>query len=294
MSRAVFVTYSYVRRVPCPYRCPGPCQHGQDSVYFVCFVVQVGSAGEEETGHPEQTADGLSLSEQLRDAIADTAADDAVNLIFGTWSDPDGWRYLEVVDALNEVPDAVHGQIADAVAGFTEPELPVWVSVFDGDVAATLVLKPIAEPVGKLVRAAEIAGLVFALLTGLHPLAVACAKHLGASLMKSELAEALGREWKTLTGPQSIEATSEPGVVEAAGSPKARSEPKSMLESRSAQDQARRCLLGADTPTEVAGDETLALLELADSREWDRAAEPTRLVKWDPDIGPIGGLGAIG
>ena len=46
------------------------------------------------------------------------------------------------------------------------------------DVAATLVLSPVLKPVENGLHTLEVVGIVVGLVTGLHPLVIACAKHL--------------------------------------------------------------------------------------------------------------------
>jgi hypothetical protein len=55
-------------------------------------------------------------------------------------------------------------------------------------VSATLLLKPVLEPLERAVHAVEVAGIVVGLVMGLHPLAVICAKHLAHDELGSAMA----------------------------------------------------------------------------------------------------------
>lgn len=204
----------------CPCRCAGNCVNGKGT-YWVLILFWPAPGGQETTDleYVRRAARELRLGERLRDAIADTAADDAVSMFFGVWSDADGLSYLEAVDAVSEIPEALKDQFGQSVADLAPNAVPVSVSVFAGDVAATLILKPLTQPIGKLVRIAEMAGLVIGLLTGFHPLAVACAKRLAVGSLASGLADGLNQALTDLSYPEAafrVETTSE---VEATAGP---------------------------------------------------------------------------
>jgi hypothetical protein len=55
-------------------------------------------------------------------------------------------------------------------------------------VSATLLLKPVLEPLERVVHAFEVAGIVVRVVTVLHPLTVICAKHLAHDKLGSDVA----------------------------------------------------------------------------------------------------------
>jgi hypothetical protein len=198
----VIVAICYVRRAECPMRCPDACEHRRDPPYQVWVIFPLGT-GEQLAIVPALVHDSRKASElieRLQDAIAETVADDAVGLL-GTWSNGDGVPYLEALDFLGEIPDGLHQATENLFATMLQPKVPVPVSVFAGDVAATFMIEPIAQPIGSLIRVAEYAGIAIGLLTGIHALALACVKRLAVSSMASEVAAIVSHELKMLSEP---------------------------------------------------------------------------------------------
>jgi hypothetical protein len=64
---------------------------------------------------------------------------------------------------------------------------------FGADVAAAALLKPVLGPVDGLIHAFEVAGVIVALLTGVHPLVVTCVKYLAHDEIGSLLSRAFER-----------------------------------------------------------------------------------------------------
>ena len=260
----------------CPCRCAGNCVNGKGT-YWVLILFWPTPGGQETTDleYVRRAARELRLGERLRDAIADTAADDAVSMFFGVWSDADGLSYLEAVDAVSEIPEALKEQFGQSVADLAPNAVPVSVSGFTGDVAATLILKPITQPIGKLVRIAEMAGLVIGLLTGFHPLAVACAKRLAVGSLTSRLADGLNQALTDLSDPEAIfrvEAISE--VETTAGF----EEPDSMFK------RQREALFGKHQPQEKS-DMVQRLLE--EQVAAAQASEDTEAVRPNDAVNPF-------
>jgi hypothetical protein len=71
--------------------------------------------------------------------------------------------------------------------------LPAPVASFSSDVAGTMLLKPIMEPVESVLHGLEIVGTITALLTGAHGLLVTCLKHLIHDKLGGMLSDAFGR-----------------------------------------------------------------------------------------------------
>jgi hypothetical protein len=71
--------------------------------------------------------------------------------------------------------------------------LPAPVASFNSDVAGTMLLKPIMEPVESVLHGLEVAGTIIALLTGAHGLLVTCLKHLIRDKLGDMLSDAFGR-----------------------------------------------------------------------------------------------------
>src|SRR5215471_9455563 len=153
----------------------------EDTVNVYCLFFVVISA-EEEAGNPEQVVRMLKdketyeqLTERIREAAAETAATHVEAMILGAW--PDGDKFAEIVNSLRTAPENLHEEVMNSLANLAGTiGAPGPVSLVGADVTATLVLAPIADPIDGAARDLELAGLIFALLTGLHPLAIISAK----------------------------------------------------------------------------------------------------------------------
>jgi hypothetical protein len=130
-------------------------------------------------------ADGKTFEEQLRDAVAESAAD-TVEQAFREIDDlSDG----QVARLVANLPDLVKGLVAEPLGRIARAAgAPVPAAAFGTDVSGTLLLDPVLEPLGGVVHAFEVAGIVVGLVTGLHPLMVICAQHLAHDSLGSVLA----------------------------------------------------------------------------------------------------------
>jgi hypothetical protein len=147
----------------------------------VWLVVEVRSADEacscpETDRNPAPTATGgETFDEQLRDAVAESVADSVEQMFWesGDLSDD------QIASLVANLPDLVKSLVAEPLGRIASAAgAPVPAAAFGADVSATLLLKPVLEPLERVVHAFEVAGIVVGVVTVLHPLTVICAKHL--------------------------------------------------------------------------------------------------------------------
>ena len=118
----------------------------------------------------------------VKEALAESMANHIVEM---AWKIDDG----QVADRIASLPDRVEALVQQQLAGLAQeagvapPE-----ASFGADVTATLVLSPALKPVEKGLHTLEVIGIVFGLVTGLHPLAILCAKHLAHDELGSMVA----------------------------------------------------------------------------------------------------------
>jgi hypothetical protein len=136
--------------------------------------------------NPALSATGSeTFDEQLREAVAEGLADRVEQ---GFW-EIDDLSKDQLASLVANLPDLVKSLAAEPLARLASAAgAPAPAAAFGADVSATLLLKPVLEPVERLVHAFEVAGIVIGLMTGLHPLTVICAKHLAHDELGSALA----------------------------------------------------------------------------------------------------------
>jgi len=157
----------------------------------VWLVVEVRSADEacscpETDRNPAPTATGgETFDEQLRDAVAESVADSVEQMFWesGDLSDD------QIASLVANLPDLVKSLVAEPLGRIASAAgAPVPAATFGADVSATLLLKPVLEPLERVVHAFEVAGIVVGVVTVLHPLTVICAKHLAHDKLGSVVA----------------------------------------------------------------------------------------------------------
>lgn len=135
------------------------------------------------------------LGERLNEALAESMADRIAEM---TWKIDDGLSDGQIADLVASLPDSVKTIVQEKLDGLAQVAgVPAPVALLGADVTATLVLSPVLKPVENGLHTLEIVGIVIGLITGLHPLVIACAKHLAHDEFGSMLATAIKQAMKS-------------------------------------------------------------------------------------------------
>ncbi len=124
--------------------------------------------------------------------------------------------------ALIDLPDTLQALAVKPLDGLADTAgLPAPEASFSSDVAGTMLLKPIMEPVENVLHGLEIVGTITAVLTGAHGLLVTCLKHLIHDKLGGMLSDAFGRTISAATEalrrrPSATEASEAAGGVSVA------------------------------------------------------------------------------
>jgi hypothetical protein len=172
------------------------------------------------------------LRERLGDAASDYFATKLGNPVFAAmterWVTQNAYPETALVEVCNRISSGLD-TIAEKPlekAG-TQLLLPGPEAAVAAGIGATLILQPVAEPLGQAATFLEITGVVVGLATGLHPLALASAKMLAHDqfheLMARGLREAARQVFEGPRGPaddprplRSVEQAPAPGQIPAA------------------------------------------------------------------------------
>jgi hypothetical protein len=133
--------------------------------------------------------------ERLKETVAEVLAG---RLEGAVWKTIDDLSEDQIAGLLAGLPDVVKTlaeqplDILGDAAGFPAPVVSL-----GADVTATLVLKPVLEPLQSAVHFLEVAGIVLGLATGMHPLVLTCVKHLAYD----ELGETLTHAFEQIMSP---------------------------------------------------------------------------------------------
>lgn len=134
------------------------------------------------------------LGELLRESVAEVVAGRVEGMVWRT-DDLSEDQVASFVAGLPDIVKTLAEKPLDSLAGLAG--VPVRVALLSADVTATLLLKPVLEPIETAVHAFEVAGIVIGLVTGLHPLVITCVKHLAYD----ELGDALTEAFEQIMSP---------------------------------------------------------------------------------------------
>jgi len=201
-QHVIVVTYVYWRRRPDPVR-------EKEWLYQAWILTETRLAGLEEVDAESvlqatrATDDAERLCEWLREASVETAADYIEGVIWRVWQTSDHLSLVQAIDFFAKMSDSLH----DAVQGSLEnlandAAVPAPVSLVGADVFATLLTKPITEPLTELGHGLELVGIFVGLATGLHPLVMSCAKYLIHDEIGNVLSQAIDRMLSMLINPE--------------------------------------------------------------------------------------------
>jgi hypothetical protein len=137
----------------------------------------------------------VSLGEQFVDAASHYAGqrmgDDVDRVVLQRWQTRDAWGAETVANALGQLDGWLHGLAAQPVRAAAQAAgAPPPVAVTVGGIASELVLAQLDEQVRDATVFCEIVGIAVGLATGLHPLAVTCAKSLARTQVDAVLGQA--------------------------------------------------------------------------------------------------------
>jgi hypothetical protein len=224
---------------------------------------------------PRQRAVGGELSAEsgsgpgmdLKQAVANVSAARVVGAI---------WRIDDLAEGqaatLIGMPEKLKGLVDEplgAAAGVIG--MPAPAAVFSGDVAGTLLLRPVMEPVENALHGLEIVGAIVGLVTGLHGLSALCLKHLVHDRITKMLGDAFrwaisgaakapDRRLSEAPGPAAAGRPAEPATVSWQPTPSEVTRVNVSSEPRIPQGRGRpttfprrRAAAGAPTDTPPAG-----------------------------------------
>jgi hypothetical protein len=190
-QRMIVVIYVYWRRQPDPRR-----EH--EWLYQVWVMTEMRPAGLEEVEAvsilqaTRFTAGPERLGKCLREASAETAADYVEGAVWRVWQTSDDLSLVQAINFFAGVSDSLHEVVQSALENLADGVgVPAPVNLVGADVFATLLTKPIAEPISDLEHDLELLGIFVGLVTGLHPLVINCAKYLIHDQLGSALAKGI-------------------------------------------------------------------------------------------------------
>ena len=188
MSQIVVNVTLYLSRRKRRGSFPGEKGEITDQVWLVIEVRPADEACAGSEVNPAQLATGgETFDEQLREAVAESLADRVEEEFW----EIDDFSPDQLASLVANLPDLVKSLAAEplrtlaSAVGVSAPA-----AAFGADVSATMLLKPLLEPLERTVHAVEVAMILVGLVTGLHPLTVICAKHLAHDELGSALAAA--------------------------------------------------------------------------------------------------------
>jgi len=194
MSQGARVVTCYVLRKP-----HESISRGGKTIYQVWIVIEVLPVGEDALSEPETDpvldADAAEkLSERLREAVAEVVAGRIEGVV---WKTDDGSEE-QVADFVAGLRDVVKTLVQTPLASLAAGVgVPAPIARFSAEVSATLVLKPVLEPVESALHALEVAVIALGSMTGLpHPLVITCVKHLAQDELGSALTSAINQIMK--------------------------------------------------------------------------------------------------
>lgn len=188
MSQIVVNVKLYVSRRKRRGSFPGEKGEITDQVWLiieVCPADEACSCAGSELNPAHLATGGETFDEQLREAVAESLADRVEEELW----EIDDFSHDQLANLVANLPDLVKSLAAEPLTTLASAAgAPAPAAAFGADVSATLLLKPLLEPLERTVHAFEVAVIVVGLVTGLHPLTVICAKHLAHDEFGSALA----------------------------------------------------------------------------------------------------------
>ena len=157
------------------------------------------------------------LVEGYKEAAATTAAGYVEGAIWRAWKTPDDLFPVQAINFLDGVSENLHVAIQDALSYLgAEAGFPAPINLVSANITATMLTKPLAEPMEGLSRGLEVTGILLGLVTGLHPLVITCAKYLIHGEMGDALASLFGQLEEALTTPEALQEERPIDAMEAA------------------------------------------------------------------------------
>ena len=163
-------------------------------VWLICqlrvVVVEASAAVSPElsVGHALSADSAKELGEHLKDALAQVTGDRVGEMI---WRSADDLSEDQVAALIVGLPDTIKTLAAKLLEAPADAAgVPPVAASLGADVTATLLLKPVLEPIESAVHALEVVGIAIGMLTGLHGLAIFCIKHLAHDKLGNVLTSA--------------------------------------------------------------------------------------------------------
>jgi len=199
-------TVAIVTRHACRRKRRGLRFGKEDEVTYQVWLVLVvcperaDTASEAAVNHCLDLGPAHKADEPLKETVAEVLAGRLEGIV---WKTTDDLSEGQVAGLLAGLPDMMKTlaekplDILGDAAGLPAPAVS-----FGADVAVTVVLKPVLEPLQSTVHVLEVVGIVLGLVTGMHPLVITCVKHLAYD----ELGDALTRAFEQILSPTGAQA----------------------------------------------------------------------------------------
>jgi hypothetical protein len=162
----------------------------------------------------EQPGTGHQRRKAIKEAIADYAAQRIQGTVLvSLWQTREGFPIADAAGFLDGSAGWLRGLVAEPLSGLgSGVGLPGPVAAAGAGIAANLVTAPVTTPLDDAARICDVTGIVFGVLTGMHPLVITCVKQLARDAIGQGLAEGFERimTFPAAPGP----AATRPDVVE--------------------------------------------------------------------------------
>jgi hypothetical protein len=162
----------------------------------------------------EQPGTGHQRRKAIKEAIADYAAQRIQGTVLvSLWQTREGFPIADAAGLLDGSAGWLRGLVAEPLSGLgSGVGLPGPVAAAGAGIAANLVTAPDTTPLDDAARICDVTGIVFGVLTGMHPLVITCVKQLARDAIGQGLAEGFERimTFPAAPGP----AATRPDVVE--------------------------------------------------------------------------------
>jgi hypothetical protein len=184
---------------------PGPAQPATRFLIKRETVVTTSAAAPpaEALRHDYEQAGAGRERESIRAAAADYAAQQIQGTVLvSLWQTQESFPVATAADFLDGSAGWLRGLVTDPLSGLVSGVgLPGPVASAGAGIGANFVTAPVTTPLEQAARVCEVAGIVFGVLTGLHPVVIACAKRLA----RDETGQALSAGFqRIMTFPDAV------------------------------------------------------------------------------------------
>lgn len=154
---------------------------------------------------------------RLREAVDEVLAGDVASLVWKADALPEGQLDGFIAGLPDRLQALADQPLDDLISAIGMPSAPAWLA---SQVAGTMLLEQVMEPVEDAVHGFEVAGVVIGVLTGAHGLAFTCVEHLLHDMLGDLLSKvfsaatgALVRQPSAAASPEAADGPAEPANV---------------------------------------------------------------------------------